>query len=105
MLKILSSVFDSNEDIEVLTNRCMKKLKGCIAMNFRKVRITSKKKTSKTEELHEKITALKTKTDVKIKKGIGIISKFNVPFFGHAYSTLHYFVLHTYCAINIYILP
>ena len=45
--KMLSSVFDSNDDIEILTNRFLKKLKGCIAMNFKKVRITSKKSHQK----------------------------------------------------------
>ena len=73
---MLSSVFNSNEDIEVLSNRFLKKLKGCVAMNFKKVRITRKKKPSKTEELHERMTSLKTKTDLKSKREVeGIVKE------------------------------
>ena len=63
--KMLSSVFNSNENINILTRRFLKKLDGCIAMSFKKFRINSNKKANKAELLHEKMTKLKTKTDQK----------------------------------------
>ena len=42
--KMLSSVLESKEDINVLTKRLIKKINGCIAMNFKKVRINTSKK-------------------------------------------------------------
>ena len=41
---MLSSIIESKEDINVLTKRLIKKINGCIAMNFKKVRINTSKK-------------------------------------------------------------
>ena len=65
--RMLSSVFNSNENINILTHRFLKKLNGCIAMSFKKVRITNNKKANKAVMLHAKMTKLKTKTDHKSK--------------------------------------
>ena len=46
---MLSTVFDGNDDINVLTERFMKKLDGCIALNFKKIRISKKK----NQKLHQ----------------------------------------------------
>ena len=43
--KMLSSVLDSEDDIDTLTRRLVKKINGCIAINFKKVRINTAKKT------------------------------------------------------------
>ena len=68
---MLSSVFNDHEaDIDTLTNRFIKKLKGCIAKNFRKVRISKKKKQTEPEKLHERMTKLKYKTDQNSKEEI-----------------------------------
>ena len=40
---MLSSIFDQNEDLNVLTEKFIKKLNGCEAKNFKKTRITGKK--------------------------------------------------------------
>jgi exonuclease III len=40
--KMLSSVFNSSDDINTITNRFIKKLNGCISKSFRKVRVTKK---------------------------------------------------------------
>ena len=45
--KMLSSIIESKEDINVLTKRLIKKINGCIAMNFKKVRINTSKKGAK----------------------------------------------------------
>ena len=37
--KMLSSIFDSKDDLNILTQRFIKKLNGCIKINFRKVRV------------------------------------------------------------------
>ena len=55
---MLSSVLDSEEDINVLTDRLIRKIQGCIASTFKKVRITNNKK-SKLERLYEKLSELK----------------------------------------------
>ena len=64
--KMLSSVLDSEEDINVLTTRLIKKINDCIAMNFKKVRI-SQKKRGKYEVLHEKLRKLKGLEDQESK--------------------------------------
>ena len=43
--KIPSSVLDSEDYIDTLTKRLVKKINGCIAINFKKVRINTVKKT------------------------------------------------------------
>ena len=60
--KMLSSVFDTKEeDINIMTNRFLKKLNGCIALNFKKIRF--KHKEDKLEKLHERLRSVKNKTD------------------------------------------
>ena len=54
---MLSSVLDSNENIDVLTNRLIKKIQGCIATTFKKVRVTNNKK-GKLEKLYAKLGEL-----------------------------------------------
>ena len=39
---MLSSIFDSKEDIDILTERFLKKLNGCISRSFKKIRISKK---------------------------------------------------------------
>ena len=66
--KMLSTVFDAaDEDINVLTNRFLKKLDGCIATNFRKIRIT-KSKEDKSVELFSRLHELNDKDDTKSKQ-------------------------------------
>ena len=48
---MLSSIFDSNDDINTLTNRLVKKINGCIAMNFTKRRIRTKENTTNDNDL------------------------------------------------------
>ena len=59
---MLSSVFDSSEDINVLTNRFIKKLDGCVKVNFIKVRINRNKPTQ-YEKLHNELRELNGKED------------------------------------------
>ena len=61
---MLSSVFDSSEDINILTNRFVKKLDGCIKVNFKKVRI-NKNKPTQYEKLYNKLRELKRKDDLE----------------------------------------
>ena len=54
----LTCVFDSDGDIDVLTNRFLKKLNGCIAKSFKKNRVTNNVSKS-TKVLYEKMNSLK----------------------------------------------
>ena len=58
--QMLSTVFDADEDINVLTKRFMKKLDGCIAQNFKKIRI-GRLKPDKGVDLHARLQELKNK--------------------------------------------
>ena len=55
---MLSSVLDSEEPIDILTERLLKKTNGCIAMTFKKVRITQHKEC-KLDKLQDKMRRLK----------------------------------------------
>ena len=59
---MLSSVFDSEEDLNILTKRFIKKLDGCIKHSFRKVRV-SNNKPSDEEKLYDNMRKLKGKED------------------------------------------
>ena len=62
-----SSVFNDFEaDIDTLPDRLINKFKRCIALNFRKILISNKKRQFEPENLHEKMTKLKS--DKKKKK-------------------------------------
>ena len=60
--KMLSTVFDSDDDIDILTKRFLKKLDGCISLNLKKIRI-KKKKDDKEINLHSRLQELKDKDD------------------------------------------
>ena len=64
--KMLSSVFDSNDNINVLTNRFIKKLDGCIKHSFKKVRV-SNNKPSGANKLYDRMRELKGKHDKESK--------------------------------------
>ena len=59
---MLSSVFDSEDYLNILTQRFIKKLDGCIKHNFKKVRV-SNHKPSDEEKLYQKMRELKGKED------------------------------------------
>ena len=65
---MLSSVFESEEGVEILTKRFLKKLNGCIAKSFRKIRPVKKKEDS--IELYDRLRSLKGKNDDKSKKEV-----------------------------------
>ena len=58
----LSSIFDSDDNLDKLVERFIKKLDGCISMNFSKIRLKEKRK-DKNQELFDKMRDLKGKTD------------------------------------------
>ena len=64
---ILSSIFNSKDDLNVLTKWFIKKLDGCIKMNFRKVRINKHKETEE-EKLYKKMRELIIDMMKKAKK-------------------------------------
>ena len=59
---MLSSIFDRDEDLNVLTEKFIKKLNGCISKTFRKTRVSGKKK-NKTELLWKKLSELESKVN------------------------------------------
>ena len=65
--KMLSSIFDSEDNINILTQRFIKKLDGCIKTNFKKVRINKHKKTD-DESLYTRMRELKGKCDPASKQ-------------------------------------
>ena len=60
--KMLSTIFNAKDNINVLTNRFIKKMDGCIKMSFKKVRVNTNKK-SEQEKLHDIARNLKGKED------------------------------------------
>ena len=72
--KMLSSIFDSDEDINILTQRFIKKLDGCIKKNFNKIRISNSKK-SEDEKLYDEMRELKGKNDAKSKEALENVIK------------------------------
>ena len=77
--KMLSSVFDSSDDINLLTQRFLKKLDGCIAMCFKKIRVSAVKESDQ-DRLHKRMIILKNKSDDKSKKKrIGKCSRRDCP--------------------------
>ena len=60
--KMLSTVFDADEELDTLVIRFLKKLKGCITKSFKKIRIT-KPKENQTDKLFDKMRKLKGKED------------------------------------------
>ena len=65
--KMLSSIFDSTDNLDIMTNRFIKKLDGCIKHNFKKVRINSNK-ASDAKKLYDQMRDLKGKSDNESKK-------------------------------------
>ena len=63
----LSSIFESEDNLDKLTERFVHKLNGCISMNFRKIRTSTREKPTCTE-LFDKMRSLKGKDDPKNKK-------------------------------------
>ena len=72
--KMLSSIFDSDEDLNILTQRFIKKLDGCVKMNFKKIRINNSKK-SEEEKLYQRMRELKGKEDDKSKAEVEDVIK------------------------------
>ena len=70
--KMLSSIFDSNDNLDILAHRFIKKLAGCIMSNFRKIRIGSNKKSTE-ELLLNRMRELKGKEDEASKKELNIV--------------------------------
>ena len=66
--KMLSSTIDDSEDIDRVTERLLKKIDGCIAINFKKIRIKTQAKDKTEDELYNKMKTLKTKDDSESKK-------------------------------------
>ena len=72
--KMLSSIFDSKDDLNILTLRFIKKLDGCIKMNFRKVRVNNHKETDE-EKLYKKLRVLKERNDEESQEAIEEVVK------------------------------
>ena len=75
---MLSTIFDSDDHINVLANRFLKKIDGCIKMSFKRVRV-SKTKKSDVEKLYDIVKDLKGKEDdvnkVKLAKTVEAIAE------------------------------
>ena len=72
---MLSSIFKGkNDDIDDLTNRLVKKIHGCIAVNFKKRRV-SLNKDDDNNNLYDKMRDLKGKDDAKSKTELNKVIK------------------------------
>jgi predicted nucleic acid-binding Zn-ribbon protein len=58
---MLSSIFESGQDVDVNTERLLKKIDGSIAMTFKKTRVNTNKSQDKDEKLFNKIREIKGK--------------------------------------------
>ena len=65
--KILSGIFNNNDDPNTVTQVLIKKINGCIAKNFTKRRMNNKK-DEQNKELYDKMRTLKDKSDDESKK-------------------------------------
>ena len=72
--KMLSSIFNTEDDINVLTQRVIKKIDGCIKMCFRKVRVNKEKETEE-EKLYKKLRLLKDKTEEGSKEALDEVTE------------------------------
>ena len=63
--KMFSTIFDGSNDINILTERLIKKINGSIATNFTKRRIAFKDAATKDDNLYKSMRELKGKTDEK----------------------------------------
>ena len=72
--KFLSSIFDSSETIDDLTDRLVEKINGCVSMSFKKIRVSDRKKEEK-ETLLDRMRELKGKTDLKSKNELKNVVK------------------------------
>ena len=68
--KMFSTIFDGSDDIDILTERLVKKINGSIATNFTKRRIAFKSEESKDEDLFALRRKLKGKADEKSRARI-----------------------------------
>ena len=74
--RMLSSIFNSCDDIDILTKRFLKKLDGCIAIYFKKIRV-SHVKESDEDKFYKKMRELKGKEYDKSKTEIDNVIKEN----------------------------
>ena len=66
---MLSSVFNSKDDINIMVQRFLKKVDGCIKMNFKRVRINKLKK-SQIEVLYDRLRLMKGKEEEYSKEEV-----------------------------------
>ena len=71
---MFSNVFEADENINVLANRFIKKLDGCIKLNFKKVRV-NKTKSAVSEKLYIEMRELKGKEDEQSKNKLAKMIK------------------------------
>ena len=60
--KMFSSIFNSSDNVDDITDRLVKKINGAFALNFSKRRIPFKANNTKDDALFDKIRDLKDKT-------------------------------------------
>ena len=65
--KMFSTIFESSDDTNILTERLVKKINGAIATNFSKRRISFKSEETKDDKLYDIKRELKGKTDADSK--------------------------------------
>ena len=72
--RMLSSIFDDSADVDLNTARLLKKIKGSIAINFKKIRMNNKSNT-KDDDLYDKMRELKNKEDAESIKELEIVKQ------------------------------
>ena len=66
--KTLSTTVDASDDVNTITERLVKKVNGCIAKNFSKIRFVTQKNDENDDDLYTKMRELKNKEDENSKK-------------------------------------
>ena len=73
---MLLSTVDGNGTVNEITNRLIKKIDGCIAINYNRRRINHATKNNDTvDNLYDKMTQLKSKDDEESKKELENVIK------------------------------
>ena len=71
---MLSNIFDSDQDLNILKQRLLKKHDGCIKMNFKQVRKNYCKK-SEDKKLCDKMRELKGENDDESREALEPVVK------------------------------
>ena len=63
---MISSVFDSDDDLDIFTQIFLKKIRGCVSSNFKKIRVINTKQSNE-DGLYGNMRDIKGKKSPEMK--------------------------------------